>query len=123
MLDFMTMTILLRSPSFLPPTIFPILILALILLIRPTTTVPIKRTRAPLRSPLNHTRPISKPRPKQHVRIREKALLERDDDELGAAEARAEEVAYVLSVREVECGVDLVEDVHGRRLELEEGHD
>lgn len=74
--------------------------------------------------------------PVEHVGVGEEALLQRDDDlpasaqstpstthELRALEAGAEEVADVLRVREVEGRVDLVEDVHGRRAVLEQGHD
>lgn len=78
---------------------------------------------SPLRRPLNHARPIAEPCPEEHVRIRKQPFLEGDDDELRTAEARAEERADVLRVREVERGVNFVEDVDGCGLELEEGED
>jgi hypothetical protein len=59
----------------------------------------------------------------QHVRVREESFLETDDDELGSLEAITEEGTDVLGVRQVEGGVDLIEDVHRSGLELEEGHD
>jgi hypothetical protein len=34
-----------------------------------------------------------------------------------------EEFADILGMIEVESGVDFIKDVHGRRLELEKGHD
>lgn len=79
------------------------------------------------------------------VGVREETVLERDDDELAALEARTEQSTDVLgcrenarvsrgeretqkgerererTVRKVERGVDLVEDVHGRAAERQ-GH-
>lgn len=57
------------------------------------------------------------------VRVREEALLETHDDELTALETIPEELANVLRVGQVERRVDLVEDIHRCRLELQEGHD
>lgn len=59
----------------------------------------------------------------KNVSVGEEALLERDDDELGALEAVAEELADVLRVAQVESRINLVQDVHRRGLELEERHD
>lgn len=60
--------------------------------------------------------------PEEHVSIRKETLLETDDDKLATLEPVAEELPDVLGVRQVECGVNLVEDVHRRRLKLQEGH-
>ena len=79
--------------------------------------------RAALRGTLDDASAVAKAGAKEDIRISEEALLERDDDELGAAEACAEERADVLRVREVERSVDLVEDVHRRGLELQQRHD
>lgn len=72
---------------------------------------------------LDDGRAVAEAGTEEHVGVREQPLLERDDDELRALEAGAEELADVLRVREVERGVDLVQDVHRRGLELQEGHD
>ena len=83
----------------------------------------IQRRVAALRGALDYARAIPESRPEEDVRIREQALLERDDDELRAAEPRPEERADVLRVREVQRCVYLVEDVHRRRFELQQRHD
>jgi hypothetical protein len=75
------------------------------------------------RQRLHHTRTIHEPRPEDPVRIRKHAVLQTHDDELAAAEARADQAADVLRVRQVEGRVDLVEDVHGCWRVLEEGED
>ena len=66
---------------------------------------------------------LAEPRLEDPVRVLKHAVLETDDDELRPLEARLDQAADVLRVREVERGVDLVEYVHGRRLELEQRHD
>jgi hypothetical protein len=88
-----------------------------------STTLVLRICRVALRSALNYARAVADARGEQEVRVREEALFGRDDDELRTAEARAEERADVLRVREVERRVDLVEDVHRRRLELQQCHD
>lgn len=75
------------------------------------------------REGLDHTRTIHEPRPENAVRVREHAVLQTDDDELTAAEARADQATDVLSVREIESGVDLVKNVHGCWRVLEQGED
>ena len=66
------------------------------------------------RKGLDHTRTIHEPRSEDAVGICEHAVLQTDDDELTAAESRANESANVLGVREIESGVDLIKNVHGR---------
>jgi len=83
----------------------------------------IQRRIAALRSSFNDASAIAESRPEKDVRVRKESLFERDDDELRPAEPCAEERANVLRVREVECCVDLVQDVHRRRLELKQRHD
>jgi len=73
------------------------------------------------RESLDHTRTIHESRPENAVRVREHAVLQTDDDELTAAEARADQATDVLSVREIESGVDFVENVHGCWGVLEQG--
>jgi len=65
------------------------------------------------RKSLDHTRTIHEPRPENAVRVRKHAVLQTDDDELTATEARADQAADVLGVGEIESGVDFVENVHG----------
>jgi hypothetical protein len=72
------------------------------------------------RKSLDHTRAVHKPCPENAVRVRKHAVLQTDDDELAAAEARADQATDVLGVREIESGVDLVENVHGCWGVLEE---
>jgi hypothetical protein len=88
-----------------------------------STTLVLRVCRVAVCSALDYARAVAEARAEQDVRVGEKALFERDDDELRAAEAPAEERADVLRVREVERRVDLVEDVHRRRLELQQRHD
>ena len=71
----------------------PILILLLLVTIQ-------SRSR-PLRSSLHNTSPISEPCPEQHIRICEQPFFKRDNDELGAFEPGAEELTYVLGMREI----------------------
>ena len=75
------------------------------------------------RERLHHTGALAEARAEDAVRVLEHAVLEGDDDELGAAEPGLDEAADVLRVRQVERRVHLVQDVHGRRLELQERHD
>jgi hypothetical protein len=75
------------------------------------------------RQSLHHTRALTKPRSKDTVRILEHAILQGDNDELTALEPCLDEPSNILRVRQIERGVDFVEDVHGCRFELEEGHD
>src|SRR5690348_15210748 len=75
------------------------------------------------RQRLDHTGAFAEAGAEDAVGILEHAVLETNDNELGALEARLDEAADVLRMRQVECCVDLVQNVHGRRLELQEGHD
>lgn len=75
------------------------------------------------RQHLHHTSPLTKPRPKNTIRILKHAILQTHHDELAPLEPRLDQAPDILRVGEIERGVDFVEDVHGRGLELEEGHD
>lgn len=72
---------------------------------------------------LNDTRSIPESRLEQHIGIGKESLLETDNDKLAALEAIAKQLADMLRVLQIECGVDFVENVHGRGFELEERHD
>jgi hypothetical protein len=50
------------------------------------------------RESLDHTRTIHEPCPENAVRVCEHAVLQTDDDELTAAEARADQAADVLGM-------------------------
>ena len=56
-------------------------------------------------------------------RVREQSVFERDGDELRPAEPCAEHRADVLRVRQAQCCVDLVQDVHQRGLKLKQLYD
>lgn len=47
---------------------------------------------------LNNTGAITEAGPEEHVRVCEESLLQADDDELGAFEARSEQLADVLGM-------------------------
>ena len=83
----------------------------------------IQGRRAALRGAFDYASAVAETRAEENVGVGEETLLERDDYELCAAEACAEERADVLRVGQVERGVDLVEYVHRRWLELQQCHD
>ena len=85
----------LRPTTMSLPRYSPWSILILLLL------VTIQSRSQLLRSSLHNTSPISEPRPEQHIRICEQPFFKRDDDELGAFEPGAEELTYVLGMREI----------------------
>lgn len=70
------------------------------------------------RKRLDSTGPIRKPRPKDPICILEHAILQTDDDELGALESSLDQSTDVLCVRQIQSGVNLIENVHGSWLEL-----
>jgi len=82
-----------------------------------------QRRTATLRRSFGDASSVAESRAEMDVRIPEESLFERDDDELHAAEPCAAERADVLHVREVQCCVDLVQDVHRRGLESKRRHD
>ena len=82
-----------------------------------------QRRTATLRRPFGDASSVAESCAEKDVRIPEESLFERDDNELHAAEPCAEERADVLHVREVQCCVDLVHDVHRRGLESKQRHD
>jgi len=59
----------------------------------------------------------------EHVRVREQAFLQTHDDELARLEVLPDHEANVLSMRQVQSRVDLIEDVEWRRMVLEQGKD
>lgn len=75
------------------------------------------------RERLNHTRTIHESCPENAVGVCEHAVLQTDDDELTAAEARADQTTDVLGVRKIESGVNLVKNVHGCWRVLEQRED
>jgi hypothetical protein len=75
------------------------------------------------RERLHHTCALAEARLEDAVGVLEHAVLQTDHDKLRALEARLDQATNVLCMRQVQRGVDLVENVHGRRLELQECHD
>ena len=65
-----------------------------------------------MRGAFDDAGPATEPHAEENVCVREKALLERENNDLCAVEACAEERADVLCVRQVKRSVDLVKDVH-----------
>lgn len=72
---------------------------------------------------MHHASALAESGAKDPIRILEHAVLEADHDELAALEARFDQAANVLCMREVQRRVNFVENVHGRRLELKERED
>ena len=75
-----------------------------------------------LNTDLDDTRTVPKPRPEEYIRVREQPLFEGYDDELAPLEPITEELANMLCMLQVQRCVDLVENVHWRRLELQKRH-
>lgn len=71
---------------------------------------------------LDNTCTVPKPRSEQDIGVRKQSFLERNDNKLTAFESVAEELTNVLSVLQIKCRVDFVENVHRSRFELEKGH-
>lgn len=72
---------------------------------------------------LNHACSVAKPCTEDAIGILKHAVLETDNDELRALEPGLDQTTNVLCVREIQGGIDLVQDVHGSRLELQQRHD
>jgi hypothetical protein len=72
---------------------------------------------------LHDTRTIAEARPEKDIGIRKQPLLQGHHDELRTLEPCTEQLADVLCMRQIEGGVDLIEDVHWCWLELQESHD
>lgn len=72
---------------------------------------------------MNDTGTLAEASAENAVGILEHAILERDDDELGSLESGLDESTDVLCVGQIQGSIDLVKNVHGRGLELQEGHD
>lgn len=72
---------------------------------------------------LDNRRAVPEPSLEQDVGIGEQALFERDDDKLTAFESVLEQLTDMLRVLQIQCCVDLIENVHWGRLELEKRHD
>lgn len=68
---------------------------------------------------LNNTCPIPEPSFEQHVGIGKQTFFQRNHDELTAFEPISEQLTDMLRMLQVESGVDLVEDVHWCRFELQ----
>lgn len=67
---------------------------------------------------LHHTRPVLKPRPINPICVLKHAIFQRDDNKLTSLKPRLDKPSDILRVRQIERGVDFVQDVHGRWFEL-----
>lgn len=72
---------------------------------------------------LNNTGALAEPCAEDAVGILEHAILQGHHDELRALEASLDQATNVLGMGQIQRGVDLVENVHWRGFELQEGHD
>lgn len=68
--------------------------------------------------PLDDASAVPKSRPEDHTGIVEESLLEGNDDELAPAESRLEELPNMLSMAQIQCSIDFVQEIHGCGLEL-----
>lgn len=59
----------------------------------------------------------------KHVRILEQALFQADDQELRLGEVLADHLPNILRVTQVQCRIDLIQNVQGRRLILQKRKD
>ena len=75
------------------------------------------------RQTLHYARTLTEPRAEDPICILKHAILQTDHNELTPLEARLDQPTDILCVAEVERGIDLVEDVHWCRFELQERHD
>ena len=75
------------------------------------------------REGLNNARAFAESRPEYPVRVLKHPIFQAYNDKLGSFEPCLDQTYNVLRVTKVQRRIDLVEDVHRRRLELEQGHD
>ena len=75
------------------------------------------------RQRLDYRGTLLEPGSENPVCILEHAILQTDNDELTALESSLDQPTNILRMRQIERGIDFVEDVHRRWLELEERHD
>lgn len=68
---------------------------------------------------LYDARAFAEPGSEDSVGILEHAVFQTDDNELRALEPSLDQTPYILRVREVQSGVNLIQDVHRCRFELE----
>ncbi len=66
---------------------------------------------------------FTEPRPEHAICVLKHTVLQTDDDELRTLEARLDDPANVLCMGQIKRRVDFIQDVHRRRLELQESED
>lgn len=71
---------------------------------------------------LNNTGALAESCTEDAVGVLEHAVLQGHHNELRALEASLNQSTNVLGMRQIERGVDLIENVHWRRFELQESH-
>ena len=67
---------------------------------------------------LYNTRTLLKARPEYPISILKHAILQADHNKLAASEPGLDQSANILCVRKVQRGINFVENIHRRRLEL-----
>lgn len=72
---------------------------------------------------MHHTRTFTESRAEDAVRVLKHAVLQTNDNELRALEARLDQTTNVLRVRGIECSINFVQNVHRSRLKLQQSHD
>lgn len=72
---------------------------------------------------LNNTGALAESCTEDAVGILEHAVLQGHHNELRTLEACLDKATDVLGMRQIQRGIDLIENVHWRRFELQERHD
>ena len=67
---------------------------------------------------LHDTSALLEPRAENAVRVLKHAILQTDHDELAAFEPSLDKSPDVLRMGQIQCGVNLIKNVHGCRFEL-----
>jgi hypothetical protein len=79
----------------------------------PPTLLEIRRSQG-----LYHTRAFTESRPEYAIRVLEHPILQTDNNKLAAFEPGLDQAPDILRMRKVQGGINLVQYVHGRWLEL-----
>ena len=67
------------------------------------------------------TCPFTKSCPEYTICVLEHTILQTDDNKLTSLESRLDQSTDVLGMTQIKRGINFVENIHGRWLELEEG--
>lgn len=72
---------------------------------------------------LNDRRPLREPSSEDTICILKHAVLQTDNNELGALEAILDKPSDILRMREIQSRIHLVQNIHGCGLKLQQRHD